>query len=73
MNQDKKNFVVSYYTDPLKQYQVVDKVSIKFRKNLIKHASCIKHVEIKGVVDDTPPKPIGGKDTKDKVNPYAQP
>ena len=28
-------------------------------------------MEIKGVIDDTPPKPIGGKDTKDKVNPYA--
>jgi hypothetical protein len=60
VNTDKNNFVVTYHTDPIRQYQVLDKVSIRFRKNIIKHASCIKHVEISGVVDSTPPKPIGG-------------
>jgi len=57
---DRNNFVVTYYTDPIRQHQVLDKVSIRFRKNIIKHASCIKHVEISGVVDNTPPRPIGG-------------
>jgi hypothetical protein len=28
-------------------------------------------VEIKGDIDDTPPKPIGGKDTKDKEQPIC--
>ena len=56
VNKDPKNFVVTYATDPIKRHQVVDKVSIKFRKDVIKHASCIKHVKIEGQIDNS----IGG-------------
>ena len=58
LDQDVRNFAVSYYNDPAKGHHVVDKVSIRFRKNIIKHASCVKDIEIKGTVDRTPPKPI---------------
>lgn len=57
VNQDLKNFAVSYALDPIKKHQVVDKVSIKFRKDLLKHANCIKHLEIEGQVDNSP---VGG-------------
>ena len=60
LNTDKHNFAVTYYTDPVRQHQVVDKVSIRFSKHMIKHSSCIKHVKITGVEDRTPPRPIGG-------------
>ena len=57
-SQNPKDFQVTLATDKIKRHQLVDRVSIKFNKNVIKHASCIKHVEINGVVDTQ--RPIGG-------------
>ena len=38
----------------------VDQAHIQFSKNLIKHASCIKHIEVTGSIDNTPIGTVGG-------------
>ena len=42
------NFHVSYAYNPIIGSQVLDKASIKFPKRILKHANCIKHIEISG-------------------------
>jgi hypothetical protein len=59
-NQDKSNFVVTYAYDPVKQMQTMDKATIRFRKEVIRHASCIKHIEVTGNEDTTIGNNVGG-------------
>ena len=42
------NFHVSYAYNPIIGSQVLDKASIKFPKRILKHANCIKHIQISG-------------------------
>ena len=46
-----QDFVISYFFDPTKGVNDLSKVSIRFPKSILEHASCIKHIEAKGTVD----------------------
>ena len=50
-SRDKNLFVVGYYFDASKGLHDLSKVSIKFPKKILDHPNCIKHVEIKGNID----------------------
>ena len=47
------NFHLSYAFNPIIGSQVLDKASIKFPKRILKHANCIKHIEISGKKDNS--------------------
>ena len=47
-----QDFVISYFFDPTKGVNDLSKVSIRFPKSILEHASCIKHIEAKGTVDN---------------------
>ena len=59
MDKNTTNFQINYAYDKVKKSTVLNKVTIKFPKRIIEHASCIKHIEIKGEVDNT----IGGSNS----------
>ena len=62
------NFHVSYAFDNVKKSQVLNKATIKFPKRIIKHASCIKHIEVNGEPDNS----IGGSETFGRSMTFAQ-
>ena len=65
---DPGNFHVSYAFDNVKKSQVLNKATIKFPKRIIKHASCIKHIEVNGEPDNS----IGGSETFGRSMTFAQ-
>ena len=64
INSHRSNFKITYATrkDPSGKVIAtsVDRANIAFNKNLIKHASCIKHIEVTGTIDNSPIGPAGG-------------
>ena len=58
INSHPSNFKITYATRRGPTGQVietsVDRANIAFNKNLIKHASCIKHIEVTGTIDNSP-------------------
>ena len=49
LNDHPSNFRIGYALNQATGTQNVDKVSISFNKNIIKHASCIKHIEVRSL------------------------
>jgi hypothetical protein len=68
-SKDKNNFHVGYFFDVGKGVNDLNKVVIKFPKKIIDHASCIKHIEVVGHVNNVGPATLSGQKTGQKSGP----